>query len=111
MLFLRKDAQGALEVAETQAPVAQRALVARTPDAEHRRWSPGRATACGVAHLSWAQDGHESASNQEPTTNGGGLRRASDMQERSRSIRTGHGRHMGRLTHNPWVVGSSPTRP
>src|SRR3712207_9020323 len=47
-----------------------------------------------------------SARKRGSTANGGGLRRASDVQERTRSVRTGQRRHGGSLTHNPWVVVS-----
>ena len=38
-------------------------------------------------------------------------RRASDVGDRTQQITSHHRRHQGRLTRDPWVVGSSPTRP
>ncbi len=59
----------------------------------------------------WAHGGHERGVTQATSAIANELRRRFDLHRRPQAVMTDRRRHPAGETHNPWVVGSSPTRP
>ncbi|MCW2675205.1 MAG: hypothetical protein JWR70_245 [Modestobacter sp.] len=90
----------------------QRSVLRRSARSQASSMTPGSLQRPPGLHSRWwAQRGHDRASWGRRLANRCGRQRASEVQKRTGPVTADHRWHQARPTHNPWVVGSSPTCP